>query len=209
MLKNIKHIILDLGGVLLNIDYSLAEQAFIALGIKNFGALYAQAQQSPLFDDLETGTITPETFFENLRTISGIPLTNQQITTAWNAMLLDFPLRRLQLLQQLRLHFDLVLLSNTNAIHETAFSNILKDICGIPTLGALFDKVYFSHRAGMRKPDVATFQKVLDDCRFAPQHTLFIDDSMQHIEGAKKAGIQTIFLAPGMTIEKDIFLPKK
>ena len=50
MIKGIKHIIFDLGGVLLNIDYNLTEKAFIDAGIKNFPELYGQLQQSDLFD---------------------------------------------------------------------------------------------------------------------------------------------------------------
>jgi putative hydrolase of the HAD superfamily len=60
----------------------------------------------------------------------------------------------------------------------------------------------------MRKPDPAIFQRILDDTGFQPAQTLFIDDSPQHIEAAKKLGIQTIYLEKGMTIEDNIFLPK-
>jgi putative hydrolase of the HAD superfamily len=40
-----------------------------------------------------------------------------------------------------------------------------------------------------------------------PSETLFIDDSIQHINAADSIGIKTIFLDKGMTIEKDIFKP--
>jgi len=122
-------------------------------------------------------------------------------------MLLDFPVRRLQLLQQLRLYYDLFLLSNTNEVHEEAFNGILMRQHGIPNLGVFFDKVYLSHRVGMRKPDPEIFRRVLTDNQLKPEHTLFIDDSPQHIAGAKEAGIQAIYLEKGMTIE-DIFKPK-
>lgn len=208
MITGIKHIIFDLGGVLLNIDYSLTEQSFIALGIENFPQLYSQLKQTSLFDDFETGKIDIEYFISELAKISGQDLQHHQLTSAWNAMLLDFPLRRLQILQQLRLHHDLILLSNTNEIHEAAFNKILMDSHSIPNIGVFFDKVYLSHRVGMRKPDTEIFQRILDDTGFKPEHTLFIDDSPQHIEGAKKLGIQTIYLEKGMTIEDNIFLQK-
>lgn len=208
MITGIKHIIFDLGGVLLNIDYSLTEQSFIALGIENFPQLYSQLKQTTLFDDLETGKVDTEYFIGELAKISGQDLQSHQLISAWNAMLLDFPLRRLQILQQLRLHHDLILLSNTNEIHEAAFNKILMDSHSIPNIGVFFDKVYLSHRVGMRKPDTEVFQRILNDTGFKPDHTLFIDDSPQHIEGAKKLGIQTIYLEKGMTIENNIFLQK-
>ena len=205
MIKGIRHIILDLGGVILNIDYTLTEQAFTALGIQNFPQLYSQAQQTSLFDDFETGKIGSTAFIKSIQDLAGIPITADDIENAWNAMLLDFPLRRLQILQQLQLHYDLVLLSNTNEIHEEAFNKILMQTAGIPNIGVFFDKVYLSHHIGLRKPDLAVYERILEETGFKPEHTLFIDDSLQHVEGAKKAGIQGIHLEKGMTIEKGHF----
>lgn len=208
MIKGIKHIIFDLGGVLINIDHRLTEQAFIDAGITNFGELYSQLQQSDLFDKFEMGQMTREEFIRTMQQIGATPLTEEQIVTAWNAMLLDFPVRRLQILQQLRLYYDLVLLSNTNEIHEESFNAILMRSHGIPNIGVFFDKVYFSHRVGLRKPMAAIFQRVLDDTGFKPEQTLFIDDSPQHIAAAKALGIQTIYLEKGMTIEDNVFKPQ-
>jgi glucose-1-phosphatase len=205
MIQGIRHIIFDLGGVLLNIDYNLTEQAFVKAGIKNFPELYSQLHQSALFDKFETGKIHKEEFLNELIKASGQKVTEAQIITAWNAMLLDYPLRRLQILQQLHLYYDLFLLSNTNEIHEEEFNNILMRAYGIPNIGVFFDKVYLSHRIGMRKPTREIFQRILAENDLNPEHTLFIDDSPQHIGAANSLGIQTIFLEKGMTIEKDVF----
>jgi glucose-1-phosphatase len=205
MTKGIRHIIFDLGGVLLNIDYKLTEKAFIEAGVTDFPKLYSQLKQTDLFDRFEVGAISRKEFVKALQQISSLPITEVQILTAWNAMLLDFPLRRLQLLQQLRIHHDLFLLSNTNEIHEEAFNAILMSSHGMPNIGVFFDKVYLSHRVGMRKPMKEIFQRVLEDNQLRPECTLFIDDSPQHIAGAKQLGIQTIHLEKGMTIEEHIF----
>lgn len=208
MIEGIKHIIFDLGGVILNIDYFRTEQAFIDLGIENFPALYSQMHQSSLFDRFEMGQITREEFISTLQNISDIALTEAQVIKAWDALLLDFPLRRLQILQQLRLYYDLFLLSNTNEIHEEGFNNILQQSHGIPNIGVFFDKVYLSHRVGMRKPMPEIFERVLNDNGLKAEETLFIDDSPQNIPPAKALGIHTIFLDKGMTIEEDIFKQK-
>ncbi len=205
MVTGVQHIIFDLGGVLLNIDYQLTENAFVAAGISNFRELYSQLQQTPLFDDLEMGRIGQKEFLDAMHKASPVAITDEQILTAWNAMLLDFPLRRLQILQQLRMHHDLFLLSNTNIIHEIAFNDILMNTRSIPSIATFFDRAYFSHRVGLRKPMKEIFQIVIDENGLKPSETLFIDDSPQHIEGAKQVGIQTIYLQKGMTIENDIF----
>lgn len=207
--SGIRHIIFDLGGVLLNIDYAATERAFEALGIADFRQRYSQLSQDQFFDDWETGRLSREAFIEGLRRAGCEGLAEARIVEAWNAMLLDFPLRRLQLLQQLRLRYDLFLLSNTNEIHEEAFNRLLAQTCGWSSLGHFFDKIYFSHRVGQRKPGREIFERILQENGLRPEHTLFIDDSPQHIEAAQSLGIQAIFLKPGMTIEDDVFLPRK
>lgn len=210
MIHGIRHIIFDLGGVLLNLDYQATERAFQQLGIERFNEHFSQLQQNNLFDDLETGRITREDFIRAMQAVAPeATLTEAQIVTAWNAMLLDFPLRRLQILQQLRLYHDLFLLSNTNEIHEEAFNATLQRDHGIPALGAFFDRIYFSHRVGMRKPNQEIFQLILGENELRPEHTLFIDDSPQHIATAKSLGIQTIHLEKGMTIEEHVFRPRQ
>lgn len=207
MIKGIKHIIFDLGGVLLNIDYRLTEKAFIDLGIQNFNELFNQFRQNDFFDNWETGKINRQQFIEGIQNVSPVSLSESQIVDAWNAMLLDFPLRRLQILQQLRIYYDLVLLSNINEIHEEAIDKMLRQTNSV-NIANFFDKVYYSHRVGMRKPSEAIFMKIMEENDFKPENTLFIDDSPQHAATAKSLGIQTIYLEKGMTIEKDIFKSK-
>ena len=112
------------------------------------------------------------------------------------------------MLQQLSLHYNLFLLSNTNEIHEAAFNDILMRGHGIPNIGVFFDKAYLSHRVGLRKPMPEIFELVLNENGLKAVDTLFIDDSPQHIAAAGALGIQTIYLEKGMTIERDIFKPK-
>jgi putative hydrolase of the HAD superfamily len=208
MIKGIKHIIFDLGGVLLNLDHKRTQDAFADLGLMNFEEVWGNVKQSPLFDDFEVGKISREDFIASIRSISRIQASDGQIVEAWNALLRDFPIRRLQILQQLRIHYDLLLLSNTNELHEEAFNKILMNANGIPNIGVFFDKVYLSHRMGMRKPNPKIFERVLNENQLQPIHTLFIDDYLPNVEVANELGIQTIYLNNGMTIEKDIFLPK-
>ncbi len=178
------------------------------LGLVEFGRLYSQLQQTDLFDRFETGRISGAAFVQELKASTGLRATDEQVIAAWNAMLLDLPLRRLQILQQLQLHFDTFLLSNTNEIHEAAFNKILKAQAGFQSMAVFFDKVYYSHRVGLRKPGQEIFRLILEQHGLDAAKTLFIDDSPQHIATAKELGLQTIFMEPGMTIEEDIFKPK-
>jgi phosphoglycolate phosphatase-like HAD superfamily hydrolase len=92
-MEGIKNIIFDLGGVILNIDYMLSHKAFSDLGFPDFDDMYSKLKQNHLFDDLETGRITADNFIATIQQQSKIPLHESDIVKAWNAMLLDFPLR--------------------------------------------------------------------------------------------------------------------
>jgi len=199
-LKGIKNIIFDLGGVILNIDYHLTGKEFQKLGIVNYNELYTQFSQISVFDDLETGKISPADFRTKIRTLSKVDLSDAQIDSAWNAMLLDFPKERLELLDILKNKYRCFLLSNTNKIHLDFYNQKLKDEFGIDNLGVFLEKEYYSHEVGMRKPNTDIFEKVINDNNLIPSETLFIDDSPQHIEGAKKVGLNAYHLTNGETI---------
>jgi len=190
----IKHIIFDLGGVILNIDFYKAAKSFKELGLDDFEGLYSKATQSKLFDRLEKGQISAQDFREQLRNLSGIDMTDEQIDHAWNSLILDFPPARLNLLQELRKNYKLFLLSNTNIIHADFYNNDLRQNHNIDGLESLFDKVYFSHEIALRKPDNEAFEYVLKDQNIQPEETLFIDDALPNILTANQLGLNTIFL---------------
>ncbi|MCB0479836.1 MAG: HAD family phosphatase [Flavobacteriales bacterium] len=190
-LDGIKNIIFDLGGVVLNIDYHLTEEAFYMLGISKEQIMYSKLEQGGLFDDLETGRISPSEFRNELREFSFLGLTDLEIDNAWNALLLDLPKKRIDLLKSLKPKYRTFLLSNTNKIHFNAYSSNLKQEHGMDGLESLFEKTYYSHNLGLRKPQPEIFKLVLDENGLKADETLFIDDSEQHIKAAQSLGIRT------------------
>jgi len=200
-LQGTKNIIFDLGGVLLNIDYHKTIDAFVDLGISKEALEYSQKEQTKIFDELETGKMNPEDFRDALRPLSYLGLSNDEIDTAWNAMLLDMPKERIDLLKSLKGKYNLYLLSNTNLIHYNAYSKNLIAEHGFESLESLFEKSYFSHEIGQRKPHEETFNWVCNDAGINASETLFIDDSEQHIEGAKKIGLRTHWLKEGSILD--------
>ena len=186
----IKNILFDLGGVLYHIDYELTIKAFEKLGTKNFHEHFSQQQQNNLFDRLETGKVSDEDFIREMKVL--LPHCNrEEIINAWNALLIELPQENIRLLQDLSKQYRLFLLSNTNSIHINRINKLLYKDYNLKSLDPLFDKVYLSHQIGMRKPNSETFEWVLKDAGILAQETLFIDDSIQHIESANLLGIQT------------------
>jgi glucose-1-phosphatase len=186
---HIKNIIFDFGGVLFDIDYNAPVTAFKALGVMNFDEIYSQANQLDIFDELECGRITAAQFVSALRDVTGLSLSDEQILTAWNVILLDIPKERAELVHKVKEHFRTFILSNTNAIHVEVFEQIIDRSLGLSWFKSAFEKVYYSNEIGIKKPYPSTYLAICDWHNLVPQETLFIDDSLQHVLGAREAGL--------------------
>jgi FMN phosphatase YigB (HAD superfamily) len=200
-MRPIKNIIFDLGGVLLDIDFTLLHQAFENLGVPDFSELYNQRKADPFFSDFEKGKILTADFFEHIRQICGCHLDDEAIRSAWNAMLIGFPPGRAEWLLHIREKYNSYLFSNTNIIHYEWFSKAFKRASGV-NFNACFRQTYYSHAMGLRKPDPASFQYILDDQQLDPAETLFIDDTIKNVEAARQIGMQAIHLVAPLTVEQ-------
>jgi len=194
-MKDIKAIIFDLGAVILNINYQNTINAFSKLGVKNAASFYSKKVQTNLFNQIETGNITAKKFLTELQKETDNASINQ-VSEAWNAMLLDLPENRLTLIKSLKKKYSIYLLSNTNSIHIDAFKKKIGNIKWVKFCN-LFDKIYLSHEVGLRKPNAAIFEYILAEQNLKAQEVFFIDDSPQHIESANKLGIKTHHLKNG------------
>jgi HAD superfamily hydrolase (TIGR01509 family) len=186
-------IIFDLGGVLINLDYQLTRRAFENLGINNINDLYSQAAQNDLFDDFETGQISSFHFINRLLDLLPKGCNANQVAHAWDAMILDFPIERMNLVRHLQEKIPVFLLSNTNDLHMAKVRRELKKVTELP-LECHFTKVYLSQEIHLRKPNKEAFEYILNENDLKPEEVLFIDDSVQHILSAQKLGLATIHL---------------
>jgi len=146
------------------------------------------------------GKIDAATFYNNFRQHTNTTLTDEQIEESWNALLGSFYEDRLQWLEGIKDKYRIFLLSNTNAIHHKAFTKIYQQQTGKQNFDDFFIKAYYSHQMGLRKPYVEAYELVLKEQGLKPEETLFIDDTLPNVEGAAKAGLQTIHLKPGMSL---------
>ena len=197
-MSEIKNIIFDLGGVILNLNYQATTYAFEKLGVQNFENLYNQKKQTELFNNFEKGLISSKNFIYQLQQTTA--LSKKQIINAWNAMLLDLPKERLEFILSLKKNYRTFLLSNTNEIHIEYFENQLSKKNHLSLFNDCFDKIYYSSKLGDRKPNASCFGKVIKENNLIPKETLFIDDSIQHIHSANKMGIKTYLIDQNKSI---------
>jgi len=189
----VKNIILDLGGVLLNLDYDLMAKNLSDLGILD---VFSKQKQTGFMDDWEEGKFNQSYFLSHLKQLGNVDIPDAEfkIKEAWNSILLDFPKERLELLESLQSKYRLFLYSNTNEIHIESFERSLQNVHQVEGLHLFFEKVYYSNILGIRKPKPEGFLHILNENNLLPNETIFIDDSPQHIVGAEKAGITSFYL---------------
>ena len=199
-MSEIKNIIFDLGGVILNLDYSKTADEFKKIGVLHFKDLYSQKKQTLLFEDFEKGKIQSREFISSLNNSENLKIKEIDFINAWNAMLLEISTEKLEFIYRLKKDYKIFLLSNTNEIHINKFESNLKKNNMLEQFYKCFDKIYYSSRMGKRKPDKNCFNQVLEENGLLAENTLFIDDTTQHILGAKKVGLNTFHLEKNKSI---------
>lgn len=188
--KGIKNLLIDFGGVLINLNRQRCLDNFKKLGLNDADKLLDVFHQQGIFMQQEKGLVTSTEFRETIRKKIGKEVSDKQIDAVWNSFLMDIPTYKLDLLLKLREKYVVYLLSNTNEIHwhwscEHAF----------PYRGFrvedYFEKIYLSYEMKMVKPDAEIFETVLADAGIAPAQTFFIDDSDANCQIANRLGIAT------------------
>jgi glucose-1-phosphatase len=198
-MENISAIIFDLGGVIMDIDVKQTLKAFTKLGLKDIEKYFGHGFAASFFSDHESGKITDEEFLNEIKKLLSGEVSDEAVIDAWNALLLRFPPERIALLREIKPKFRLFLFSNTNAIHYDKFSEIYRnEFSG--KLEDLFEKAYYSHSLGHRKPDEAGFELIIRENGLDPKETLFVDDALINVEGAIRTGLKGLYLPPGFFI---------
>ncbi len=195
--NKIEAIIFDLGGVILNIDLTGTFKKFKALGIGPDQEAHEIIKNHNIFNRFEIGELRPESFRNEIRKISHNHFENPDFDEIWNSMILDFPEENIRFLESIRTKYRTFLMSNTNLIHYHHYSKILHAQFGYTKLDDLFEKAYYSHTSGMRKPHRDFFTHILTENGLKAENTLFIDDFEENITAAGQIGLKTVHLING------------
>jgi FMN phosphatase YigB (HAD superfamily) len=191
-------LLFDFGDIFINLDKKAPQLAFEKLGLKKW---HSDLEENNY--QFEKGELTEMEFIEGFQKY--LPdATVEEIRSAWNSILLDFPLYRLEFLQLLSKKYRLFLLSNTDSIHIDKFQHKV-GISFYSDFYQCFEKVYFSYELGMRKPDPEIFNYLIDVLELSPKRTLFIDDKKENTDAAAKLGIQIWNLQVGKEDVVDLF----
>lgn len=198
----INTIIFDFGDVFINLDKNASVEALMQLGLESWNEDVDLINQK-----FEKGKLTEVQFMIEMKKL--IPNASiEDIRTAWNAVLLDFPLNRLEFLQKLSLKYKLFLLSNTDEIHIAKFEHKVGATFA-REFYQCFEKIYFSFEIGFRKPEPEAFNYILKKHDINPKRTLFVDDKKENTDIAASLGMHTWNLQVGKEDVVDLFSRKE
>lgn len=194
----INTIIFDFGDIFINLDKQATIDALEKLGLKQWNKDLNQLNLQ-----FEKGEISEENFLLGIQ--KQIPNASiEDISIAWNAVLLDFPLHRLEFLQKLSKQYRLFLLSNTDSIHIETFEQE-NGASFYSDFYQCFEKVYFSFEMGMRKPDAEIFNYLIQKHELSVKNTLYVDDKKENTDAALSLGLHIWNLQVGQEDVTNLF----
>ncbi len=196
MNENIKNLVFDLGGVIMDLKRERCVEALEALGMKDAESMLGLYKQTGPFLELEEGKLSPAEFRDAMREKIDGDVTDGQLDNALNKFLVGIPLERLRALKKLRGKYKVFMLSNTNPI---MFDSKIKECFRADGLEVddYFDGLCLSYKAKCSKPDSRIYLNMVDKFGINPEETLFFDDSQKNLDAAEKIGFKTYLVEPG------------
>lgn len=195
-------IIFDFGDIFINLEKEAQIEAF-----KNLGLNEPNEELIAMNDAFEKGKVTELEFINSFHKF--IPNASiEEIRTAWNTIIGEFPLYRLEFLQLLSHKYRLFLLTNTDEIHISRFEHEA-GVSFFSDFYQCFEKVYYSYEMGMRKPDAGIYSFIINKHDLNPKRTLFVDDKKVNTDAAATLGLHVWNLQVGKEDVVDLFTQKQ
>jgi putative hydrolase of the HAD superfamily len=200
-MQPLKNLIFDIGDVIVDIDYLVTIAEFQKLAIVDFSEIVSYSKQNHIFDLFETGKISAAQFRDALKPFLKPNTSDEQITAAWNSILIHYPEQKIDLLRILKQRYKTFALSNINEIHVDSLNVAAREKFGVDSFGIFFHTAYYSNEVGFRKPDKAIYEFVLQKENLIPEETFFVDDKAENVEAAKALGIRAYQLTDRNKLE--------
>ncbi|MFC0878165.1 HAD family hydrolase [Saccharicrinis sp. FJH2] len=197
----VKNILFDLGGVILDLDKQKCFDSFRSLGVDLNGQGLGFYGQTGLLGELELGRVEESMFYDRFRKEYKTNADDDSIKHAWNSFLVGIPEERLEFLKMLKQKYNLYLLSNTSKIHYNYWHPMFRYDDDKVGTQHFFKGVFCSYMSQVAKPDKRAFENVISEAGIKPEETLFFDDSEANIKAASEMGFKTIFIPEGEKLE--------
>ena len=184
----LRALLFDLGGVLIDIDFKRAFQTWAALASCDAADLEQRFTFDEAYEQHETGDLHSSAYFNALRESLNVSLSEDDLVAGWNDIYLGTIPGMEKLLETASQRFPLYAFTNSNATHQSVWSvRFAAEL-------SIFKTVYVSSELGVRKPDPRSFSLVADRMGVQASEVLVFDDSAENIDGAVSAGMRGVLV---------------
>ncbi len=205
MLKAIKNVVFDLGGVICDLEVERVMEAFREIGMEKMAALMDPCYPAEVNERMESGQIGWEEACDEMRRIDNRPeVTNEQIEWVYREFLSRVDAKKLATIDRLRERgIRTYVLSNTNPTAIEIVRDRVREATG-RELESYFDDIFLSYRLKILKPASAIFEKMIALSGLNPKETLFIDDGNRNADTAHRLGF-AVYCPPTNGAWRQIF----
>ena len=179
-------LLFDLGGVVFDIDFNRIFRAWAQYTDLSAEQIRERFSMDAEYEQYERGEIDGAIYFQHVRDLLALKATDQEIIDGWNAIFVGDIAQTAQDIVKARAKFPCYALTNTNPAHQVEWQALF------PQIVQSFEHVFVSSEIGMRKPDKIVFDTIAREIGVDLSSILFFDDSLENIEGARHAGVQTV-----------------
>lgn len=179
-------LLFDVGNVLIEIDVERILARWAAHAGTDADSLRGRFEFGADYERHERGEITSGAFFESLRDILEVDLSDAQLLDGWNAVFVGEVAGMRALVERASARLPVYAFSNTNQDHYKVWSRRYADLFD------RFTSVYASCTLALRKPEAAAYRAVARAMDVAPERILFFDDSAENVAGARRVGMQAV-----------------
>jgi putative hydrolase of the HAD superfamily len=176
-------VLLDLGGVVLDIDFHRVFNFWAARSGTPPSVFYKRWSLDDAYKEHEVGLISFSEYCQHLGQELDVTLSEKDWRIGWNSLWVGTYPTVVELLPQIASQYILCAFSNTNSTHSDSFK------LQFPKALSHFKNLYLSQELGQRKPNPEAFLKVCEHMGQCAEEVIFLDDTLENIEGAATAGL--------------------
>lgn len=188
----------DLGNTVIKLAYERVLAAICADASVSRDELVDLLEEPGAYRDMERGAVSFYEFYEFLCDHAGYRGSIREFHRTWSDFFEGTVPGIEDLLDRIRERYRIAFLTNSNEIHAEV----------IPTrFAGLFlknEQFVFSHRIKAAKPDPDFFRKALESLGATAQESVFIDDLLENVLGARALGIRAFQFADARLMTREL-----
>ena len=192
----IEALLFDLGGVVIDIDFERALRSWEQHSRLSLDEIRRRFAMDGPYEQHERGEIDAAEYFEHLRGVLELEGSDEDVARGWNAIYVGEISQTLDDICAAKRKLPCFAFTNSNPTHQSTW------IAAYPRAATAFDRIFVSSELGSRKPEREAFEAIAEAIGIASSATLFFDDSLENVVGARRAGLQAVHVRTPLDVTR-------